>query len=342
MDVSVFAPNFQHVRAVLEELLGEGKFAALYPELSGVGDSGTSIEDPSQTNAAALFAAITAKIAVRRDEFDIYLLNAIRLDLHSLKVAPGNQYRGDNGANDARLCSIVAGTFGKDFVNANYLAHLSNNYRYLYVSVPKTGCTKIKKTLQDAESGRALDHSHRVHAPIFSPLLEPIDDVVTLRAAMTSDAWFRFGFVRNPFSRILSCYLDKIVRSAGERQRLLPVLGLDAAAATPSFSEFVRLVSQQDDGARDIHWASQYYLLRPDLVDYTFIGRFERLSADLKHVCDTLSISPLEPMEKKEHSVGDVPRMCDYYTATEQRMVAEAYRHDFEAFEYDPNALPNM
>lgn len=340
MDVSVFAPNFRHVRSALVELLGEEKFAALYPELSGFAIGGTSADGSRSVTTLGLFSAITAKIAARHDAFDIYLLNAIKLDLHSLQVAPENRYRGDDGPNDARLCAIVAESFGKDFVNANYLAHLSNNHRYLYVSVPKTGCTKIKKTLQDAESGRALDHSHHVHTPVFSPLLEPIDDVATLHAALTSKDWFRFGFVRNPFSRILSCYLDKIVRAPFERQRLLPVLGLDAAAPVPAFSEFVRLIARQQDSERDIHWASQYYLLRPDRIDYTFIGRFERLPADLQHVCDKLSITPLEPTEKREHSAGAAPGMADYYGEDEQRMIAEAYHRDFATFGYDPKILP--
>jgi hypothetical protein len=337
MDGSVFAPNFKHVRSALAEVLGEGKFASLYPELSGFADASTA---PRASTAADLFDAIISKIAARQDEFDIYLLNAIKLDLHSLRVASENRYRGDEGANDARLCAIVADCFGKDFVNANYLAHLSNNYRYLYVSVPKTGCTKIKKTLQDAESGRVLDHSHRVHAPIFSPLLEPIDDVATLQKAMTSRDWFRFGFVRNPFERILSCYLDKIVGVQSERQRLLPILGLDAADPAPTFDVFVRLIARQRDSERDIHWASQHYLLRPDLVDYTFVGRFERLPADLQHVCDRLSISPLESTGKKEHDAGRAPEMTHYYGEAERSVIAEAYRRDFETFGYDPDVLP--
>ena len=250
-------------------------------------------------------------------------------------------HRGDDGPNDLQLRSIVADRFGKGFVIANYLAHISNNRRYLYVSVPKVGCTKIKRILQEAEYGHLLPNIHQVHEPIFSPLLEPIDDIKLLNAVLAEPDWTRFTFARNPFTRVLSCYMDKIVRSPWERQRLLPTLGLDPDAL-PSFAEFLECVSGQDDLSRDIHWASQHHLARPDLVDYTFVGRFERFTEDLRKICDTLGITPLEPLDKAEHHLGATGKLAEFYGERERRLVAGIYECDFEVFGYDPSDLPRQ
>ena len=157
---------------------------------------------------------------------------------------------------------------------------------------------------------------------------------------MTSPDWFRFGIVRNPFARILSCYLNKIAGSEWQRRSIAGKLGLREGDPVPSFREFLRRIASQQDVDRDIHWASQHYLLCPDLVNYSFIGRLENISRDLGYILERLSITPFDPIEQKEHSAGALEKMADYYGSEERKLVVEIFQRDFEAFGYDPDALP--
>ena len=335
MDEPNLPGNLREVYRAYVDVYGLDGLRTDYPGLAALAHASRAVP------AIEAFGAMQAKIRAKRDEADFYFLNAVKLDLHGVQVAPENRFRGDGGDSDVRLCSVISDYFQKDFVSANYLCHLSTTHRYMYVSVPKSGCTKIKKLLHEAELGLVVEPAGQVHWSEFSPLLEPIDDIDTFISATTQPDWFRFGFVRNPFTRLFSCYQDKIVRSEMERRRLLPILGLPADAPAPSFKAFIRLVADQDDARRDIHWASQCYLLRPDIVDYTFVGRFEAFADDLGHVCERLAITPLEPLEKREHRGTSSENIAQAYGAAERDMVAEIYRNDFETFGYDPQRLPD-
>lgn len=332
-----FSVHFQQMHDAVAGMIGQDAFDAGYPELLDLGESAGSSEGVPAP--LAVFEAMIAKIARKQESMDMHLLNASKRDLHNLPYIPENIYLGNGGANDKRLMDAVADSFGKDFINANYLGHLSTRFHYLYVATPKVGFTKIKKMLFEAEQGRPVV-DRILHDPAFSPLLEPIDDIDLVAKALASPDWFRFAFVRNPFTRLVSCYVQKIQRSSDQRPRLLPVLGLPADAPTPSFAEFVRRVADQDDAVRDIHWASQHHLLRPDLVKYDFVGRMERMAEDLAHVCERLSITPLQPLDLKINRVGGIETVASHYDDALQRLVVSTFARDFEAFGYDPERLP--
>jgi hypothetical protein len=226
---------------------------------------------------------------------------------------------------------------------ANYLCHLSRRHRSLYVATPKVGCTAIKHMLQQAELGGRLTYRRYgdEHNPVLSPLLAPLDDPDLFAAVMDirltgSEGWFRFTFVRNPFVRVLSCYLDKIVNSIPERMRLLPILGLDPKAGAPDFRSFLEAIAATPLPDHDVHWAPQVWLLQPDHVPYDFIGRMERFDVDLAHVCDRLGIdrTPSPPA----HSTGAAEQIASHYGPEETALVRSIYGEDFKRFGYDERA----
>src|ERR1700722_16343751 len=106
--------------------------------------------------------------------------------------------------------------------------HYSSRYRYLYVDTPKVACSTIKYTLQCAELGQQATTRTNpiparygyssslldIHDRRKSPLRWPGDAYELQEFVRTSR--FAFCFVRNPFSRTLSAYLDKI---AGDAER---------------------------------------------------------------------------------------------------------------------------
>ena len=221
---------------------------------------------------------------------------------------------------------------GNGAARANYLMHWSAERRYLFVETPKAACTTIKRVLQtDARGGRPPEGD--IHDRAASPLPRPSDAFARFRALCADGGAFRFCFVRNPFTRILSCYLDKFVANDWERRRLAPQLGLDPAAP-PGFADFLEAVRAQDPTRRDIHWASQSFLLRPERFGYAFIGRFELFEPQFAQVCRHLGIAYAPGPVDRAHATGADAAVGAHFGAAETALVQEIYAEDFRAFGY--------
>lgn len=218
----------------------------------------------------------------------------------------------------------------------NYLCNWSERLRYVYVETPKVACTTIKLVLQQAEAFGEMSYERPgdVHNRQLSPLLAPSDNVKSFVSATKSEDYFRFCFVRNPYTRVLSCYLDKMVKTEFERKRLAPKLGLDPEEV-PSFKTFLQRVSQQSDDEYDIHWAPQTYLLRPNRIRYSFIGRFELFREQFKMVCDRLDISAYaEDLGDTWHATNAFEKTKEYLGAEEIELICRIYERDFSNFGY--------
>lgn len=232
--------------------------------------------------------------------------------------------------------SPAAELFDQPAALTHYICHWSISRGFVYVETPKVACTTIKRVLQAAELGpdRRADPPRDVHAFDQSPLLSPAEDQAGFVAAMTSPAVFRFGFVRNPFSRALSCWLDKMVQNEFERHRLAPLLGLDPASAPPLVA-FLQAVAAQAPPLRDPHWATQTYLLRPNRLRYDFLGRFEMFRSDFLKVCAHLSIGDYAgDLPDTWHATDATAKVQSHIGPEEAQLIRRIYEDDFRNFGY--------
>jgi hypothetical protein len=132
-------------------------------------------------------------------------------------------------------------------------------------------------------------------------------------------SYFKFGFVRNPWDRVVSLYERK---EALELRRKM------------SFEQFVDWI--QYSSATCVHSSPHRYQLDwfvdPNgTVLADFIGRFERLEQDWKIVANKLGVS-----ERLPHSRPN-PRersYTEYYNHKTRAIIAEKFKVDIEHFGY--------
>lgn len=332
------APNLQRASSRVMAPLGQDGFQSRYPRLAAI-PLHLPAGEPNTPTPEQLFLTLREDVSDRRDPVDGFMMQGVRLDLQVADTLTDLTYLDDRTEAGVAVRAAIAKTMHLPFADANSLCHLSNRHKYLYVETPKVACTAIKHRLQTAEIDGALVFRNYgdEHFPELSPLMTPLDSPDLFLQALQADDWFRFTFVRNPFTRVLSCYLDKIVASEPERRRLLPELGLDPSV-TPTFKTFLRAIAEQKEDARDAHWAPQAWLTQPDAVSYHFIGRLEQFETDFRYVCERLAIPTNIAAVRHSTDAGD--KLAAYYGPKEIRLAQLIYAEDFLRFGYDSRSLP--
>jgi len=218
----------------------------------------------------------------------------------------------------------------------DYLYHCALRQGIILFSMPKCAGSTLKRIVQLLEVGG--DSSRlpaNVHDKQASPLCGFLEAPGPVSRYFVGDDFFRFFFVRNPYTRILSCYLDKFENDA--TGRFARKLGFRPGDAI-SFKAFLEKL--QDDRLLHLnpHWAPQFYLASPDRIEYHFIGKFENLQSDIRAVLQQIDPEGIHRellnVSERPHQTGAASRIADYYGAEEARLVREIYREDFSSFSY--------
>ncbi|KAH7967501.1 hypothetical protein HPB49_025256 [Dermacentor silvarum] len=165
------------------------------------------------------------------------------------------------------------------------------------------------------------------------------DDVAAVSEAL---------FVRHPFERLVSTYIDKALRSREEIAWAYSsywdkIPGVKAENRSPTFAEFVDLVLAMPVENSDTHWSPYYHRCQPCLVDYDFIGKLETANRDFPLFFSLVGIEDQAASlhhDNRRESVSGAHRIdSKYYFAQlsfEQVMRLYArYFYDFALFGYE-------
>ena len=184
-----------------------------------------------------------------------------------------------------------------------------------YNRMPKAANSTVTTTLARLREGR--DITSKVAKKLF-------DTPGQLRSDQMAafDALFKFTVVRNPFTRVLSAYLDKVERPQPQ------ALGRTGFADFISGLERGRLLGNG-------HWAPQRAMLLIPVERLDFIGRVETLEADLVHVQQRLCPDRAATMKSfLANATGSRDKLAQYYDASLVDRVRRLYQADFETFGY--------
>lgn len=229
-------------------------------------------------------------------------------------------------------------------------AHLRD--RVVYLEVPKAACTAMKMVLRDLYALKPLamyPHMSRqtkrgmfVHARVNAPLpaLTELDDAAQ-RELLEDDDVLRFTVVRNPYTRFVSAWRDKVYLYEPTAEDVyLAVRGAapDVWKKQPiQFSEFVAHVERTISATTDPHWRRQVDLTYPDAIRYTHIGKTESLPATVSLLYRRAGHEPPETMP---HANGAALLAGAAYSPSLAKRVHDVYARDFIAFDYNPAAWP--
>jgi hypothetical protein len=157
---------------------------------------------------------------------------------------------------------------------------------------------------------------------------------MTEEAVNGLDGIFKFVFVRNPYTRLLSAYLDKVVRRkyfAADGK--YPNTHFSKMTTPPSFQEFCNYLTE-DGLYQNAHWAPQKDLLLLPLEKFDFIGKFESLENDIQYLLNRLGGDPYHIDRAGPPSTGADGLLGQYYSPELYELISELYQEDFNLFGY--------
>jgi hypothetical protein len=186
--------------------------------------------------------------------------------------------------------------------------------------VPKAANSTVIETLQVKMKGE----------PSVSAKPFPKHALHGVPAEFEMPGLFVFTVVRNPITRLLSTYLDKVPQ---EKYRIKFNFHHSDTRKTFSLEDFLQKLK---DGMiyQDIHWAPQRSILPYDLNKYDYIGKFENLENDLDYIMKEIFGEKFEIHTVNHHKTNS-STLLENISRREIVLIRNLYEGDFIQFGYD-------
>ena len=142
--------------------------------------------------------------------------------------------------------------------------------------------------------------------------------------------YFSFSVVRNPWDRLVSCWMDKVITRKPTETQFRNGLRWELNYQKPGFKDFIEIITETENITKDSHW-DLYFNIIP-VIDIDFIGKFENLQEDFNTICDKIGI-PQQTLQYENATKHK--HYTEYYDDETRQIVAEKYRKDIEYFGYE-------
>jgi dermatan 4-sulfotransferase 1 len=211
------------------------------------------------------------------------------------------------------------------------LGLVNHKYQFVYFRIFKAANSTIVASLYNAETLQAitsLSELQKIKDHYYErPSTLSLDQVNKIQKD-----YFKFTFVRNPYTRVLAAYLDKIVSNeAGKRDMVAKFLNKPANSEI-SFNDFLDYL---ENGGIDhnAHWARQMDLLSIPIAELNFIGKTENLTEHLNYVLSIIFETNQTIVSVCEHATSATRSIRELDKVTKAR-ICKLYEVDFEHFDY--------
>ncbi len=218
----------------------------------------------------------------------------------------------------------------------NDAVFMSLKHSYLFTSNEKVANSTLRTTLQSLECGGRLPTHYKPFKRWTGPLLQP-SDVADFPALLSDNTIRKFCVVRHPYSRLVSCYRDKLEKPSkrpGYRRKLRE---LNLPADRPvGFAEFLKAIARQPQQLMNSHWRIQYYNVFVDMIRYNEIIRYEQLPERLPSLIADLypQAQPNDLLVRHRQEQSSDELIDQYFTPELKQLARNIYRLDFDTFGY--------
>lgn len=209
-----------------------------------------------------------------------------------------------------------------------------DDLKAVYFSIPKTGCTSVKKFFSSYYDWKMAENVHDIKSEIFEHIFNK--DVNTPEY----EDYYKFAFVRDPFSRLYSAYKSKI-KPGIEHPKYLDgvekgLYNMGLRKEDP-FARFVEIVSKAPDEKCDPHVKPQWLFITNNdgklAVDELyrfedFVSEFNKLIKKLNLDIDSCSV----PHENRTQR--NLDEYKEHYDRRLIDVVGERYVRDFDLLGY--------
>lgn len=231
-----------------------------------------------------------------------------------------------------------------DAINHNY--HIMPKLGIVYAAIPKVGCSMMKAAFFRLHGDMTPKTIRKLH----NVSLQPWEHVTDRGLGQMLDRIARrelkaIAFVRNPYARVLSCYLTQFDTSGKEvvpegfRARRAQLMG--DPDRVPSFEEFIDAIARQSTYEMNGHWRPQAEQLLWGDIEYDFVGRLENFDEEIGRLREITGhdLTPHLDREPSTRFAAAGKRLGEFYTPEIAEKARRIYAADFAAFGYD-TALP--
>ena len=195
--------------------------------------------------------------------------------------------------------------------------YMGNHSDIAYLHLAKCACTSIVNTLIEEDE----EHMY----PFLSSKYE-----ISGNTPKNGNV-YKFTFVRNPFERLVSNYVNKINNLAPDNYYKQKNYCMGILNDVTTFEEFVKIIIKIPDKWADRHFKSQYsYIYNGNEILTDYIGKVENLSNDYSYLQKKYNLKILKHKNKSGKE-----NWKTFYTEETAKLVYEYYKKDIVTFGYE-------
>lgn len=199
------------------------------------------------------------------------------------------------------------------------MIYINHDKKYIFVRTAKTGSTSLLHSLRSIGGQKKIRHQclyDKNHIPA---------DYIKNNYTKYFKNYFTFGFVRNPWSRMVSVW-----RMNMRFHRNTPDFK-DYVKSIPAFEWMPKKPKRKWKKTPREVWLYKYSSMYEFTNGCDFVGKLENLQQDFNIVCEKIGVPhrQLPHTNKTKHK-----HYTEYYDNETREIVAEKYAKDIEYFGY--------